>query len=217
MKRPRLRKRVLIPYFSGTNCEEETMQAFRNAGGNPKLLFLNDLLSGKKKITDCDLFCFPGGFSYGDYIDTGVIAATLIRDFILQLVEAKIPILAICNGFQVIMRAGVFGKGVTLTKNDSGTFCSRPIQHRVVTSNCIWTRDLEEALLVFPAAHGGGKVLARKNPNVALVYHGESPNGGAIAGICSDNGLIFGLMDHPERRPDNMDGQLIFRNGITAV
>jgi phosphoribosylformylglycinamidine synthase subunit PurQ / glutaminase len=214
MKKPK----VFIPYFPGTNCEEETMQAFRNAGGNPELIFLEDIRKGKKNITKCDIACFPGGFSYGDYVDTGIIAATLIKEFIFQLVEAHIPILGICNGFQVLMKAGVFGEGVTLTTNDSGTFCSRPIKHRVIeNANCVWTDGLEGKILTFPSAHGGGKVVYQNVPKVAMTYEGESPNGGEVAAICSNNGLILGIMDHPERPPDSEDGQLIFRNGIKAV
>lgn len=214
MKKPK----VFIPYFPGTNCEEETMQAFRNAGGKPELLFLNDLLKGKKRIIDCDAVCFPGGFSFGDYADTGIIAATLIREFIPQLVESEIPTIGICNGFQVLMRAGVFGEGVTLTTNDSGTFCSRPIKHCVIEyAGCVWTEGLDDKILTFPSAHGGGKVVCQTTPRVTLMYEGESPNGGFIAGICSKNGLIMGLMDHPERPPDSEDGQLIFRNGIKAA
>jgi phosphoribosylformylglycinamidine (FGAM) synthase-like amidotransferase family enzyme len=218
MRKIRSRKKIYVPYFPGTNCEEETMQSFRNAGGKPELLFLNDLLKGKKKITDCDIVGFPGGFSFGDYVDTGIIAAILIREFIPQLVEAKIPTIGICNGFQVLMRAGIFGKGVTLTTNTSGTFCSKPIRHRVLDGkNCLWLRGLEGQILTFPAAHGGGKVVHNRIPNIVMEYVDETPNGGIIAGICSDSGLIFGLMDHPERPPDGKDGQLIFRNGIKAT
>ncbi|MFA6974088.1 MAG: phosphoribosylformylglycinamidine synthase subunit PurQ [Parcubacteria group bacterium] len=211
------KKKVFIPYFPGTNCEVETMVAFENAGARPELLFLADLQKEKKKITDCDLICFPGGFSYGDYVDTGIIAATLMQDFMSQLVEAKIPALAICNGFQGVMRAGVFGKGVTLTTNDSGTFCSRPTDHLVVDSNCVWTKGLTGKVLPFPSAHGGGKVFRTKSPNIVLKYVSKSPNGGIIAGICSDNGLIFGLMDHPERALEDEEVQEIFRNGIRAA
>lgn len=216
---PMIKKTVSILYCPGTNCEEETLAAFKLAGGKPKLIFLNNIISGKKKITDCDVFCVPGGFSFGDYIDTGIVAATLIKDFMPQLIEAKIPTIGICNGFQILMRAGIFGKGITLTKNDSGFFCSKPVTHAVEKSNCLWTRNLREReIMQFPAAHGGGKVVItdkNKRPNIVLTYlRSKSPNGGHIAGICTDNGLVFGLMDHPERPYGNKDGQLIFRNGL---
>jgi phosphoribosylformylglycinamidine synthase len=212
-----MKKVISLLYSPGTNCEEETMEAFKLAGGKPKLVFLADILKGKKKITDCDIFCVPGGFSFGDHIDTGIIVATLMRDFFPQLLEAKIPTIGICNGFQILMRAGMFGKGITLTRNKSGVFCSMPVQHLFWKSNCIWTRGLEETLLSFPSAHIGGFLESRRDPTpqVAMVYSSESPNGGSIAGIFSNDGLVFGLMDHPERPYGNLDGQKIFRNGIS--
>ena len=213
----RLRKRVAVLYASGTNCEEETMAAIQLAGGNPLLLFMNDILKGRVRITDCDCFCVAGGFSGGDHIATGILVATLLADHFRRLVEARIPILGICNGFQALDRARLFGEGVTLARNDSEAFCSMPVKHRVETSNCIWTKGLEGRILSFPSAHGYGKVVGESKPNVVLTYASESPNGGFIAGICSDNGLIFGLMDHPERPYGNPDGLEIFRNGIKAA
>lgn len=211
---------VNIMYFPGTNCEQETVAAFELAGAQTQLVFVNDLLSGRTKITDCDICCFPGGFSFGDHIGTGVVAATLIRDHIPQLVEKNIPTLGICNGFQILMRAGVFCSDVTLTDNDSGVFCSRPVHHRILASDCVWTRGIEDVVLSFPCAHGGGKVIGVDRPasaTPALVYEGFSPNGGTIAGFTANDGLILGLMDHPERPYGNSDGQEIFRRGIQHV
>ncbi len=204
-------------YSPGTNCEDETLAAFNLAGASASLVFLNDIIQGKSKITDCDIFFFPGGFSYGDNVDTGIIVAVLIRDFIPELLNAKIPIIGICNGFQIMMRAGMFGQGITLTHNDSGLFCSRPTKHKVLNSTSIWTKGLSGEILSFPSAHQAGKVVGKKTPNTVLTYASESPNGGSIAGICSDDGLILGLMDHPERPYGNVDGQKIFRNGVSAV
>jgi len=104
-----MKKIIYLLYSPGTNCEEETMAAFDLAGGKASLVFLHDIVSGKVKIIDCDIFCIPGGFSYGDHIDTGIIVADLIKYFIPQLLAAQIPIIGICNGFQILMRAGVFG------------------------------------------------------------------------------------------------------------
>lgn len=206
---------VSIFYAPGTNCEEETMAAFQLAGAKTKLVLIHDLVSGKEKIADCDIAVLPGGFAEGDYIDTGIVTATVAGEFILELVEAKKFIIGICNGFQILARANVFGPNVTLTRNDCGKFVSRPILHKVVDSVCIWTAGLEGEILRFPSAHGGGKVVWRgEKPNVALIYASRSPNGGRIAGITSPDGLILGLMDHPERPWDNLDGQKLLRNGV---
>ena len=144
------------------------MAAFNLAGGKASLVFAKDITSGKSKITDCDVFCVPGGFTYGDYVDTGIIAAILIRDFFPQLLKVEIPTLGICNGFQILMRAGVFGKGITLTKNDSKVFCSHPILHKVEKSNCAWTKNLEREILAFPSAHQGGKLVHSVPLNIVM-------------------------------------------------
>lgn len=215
----RTRKWVSVLYCQGTNCEQETLAAFELAGARARLLFLADLLKGKVKITDCDLFCVPGGFSYGDYIKEGIVAAIMIQDFVPALILAKIPSIWICNGCQIGGRLRVFGQGVTLTRNISGVFCSRPVLHYVNRSNNVWTKGLEGQVLSFPSAHGGGRVVFQKFPKVAMCYYysAQSPNGGWIAAIGSEDGLALGIMDHPERPYGNPDGQKIFRNGLAAV
>jgi len=211
-------KKVFVFYWPGINCEEETMAAFRAVGADAQLVFVQDLISGKIKITDCDLFCFPGGFSYGDHIDTGIIAAVMIQEFIPALLEAKIPGIVICNGFQIAVRAGIFvDSNLALVQNDSGFFCSRPVSHLVESSNCLWTIGLESKILEFPAAHHGGKVVTFGEVNRVMCYVNRSPNGSEIAAITNDEGTILGLMDHPERPLGNKDGLKIFRNGIKAV
>lgn len=212
------RKLVSVLYCPGTNCEQETMAAFKLAGARAKLLFLADLLSGRARITDCDLFCVPGGFSYGDYIKEGIIAAIMIKDFMPALVEAEIPSLWICNGCQIGGRLRVFGQGVTLTKNVSGVFTSQPVKHLVQPSYNVWTRGLAGQTLAFPSAHGGGLVVCwTRRTSVVMTYASQSPNGGLIAALGSQDGLALGIMDHPERPYGNPDGQKIFRNGLAAV
>ena len=104
-----------------------------------------------------------------------------------------------------------------MTGNDSGFFCSRPILHNVQKSNCIWTAGLEGRILQFPSAHQGGKLVGKGSTNVAMTYQGISPNGGQVAAISTNNGFVLGIMDHPERPFGNKDGQLIFRNAISAI
>ena len=211
------RKWVSVLYCPGTNCETETMAAFKLAGAHARLLFLDDLLEGRKMITDCDLFCVPGGFSFGDYIKEGQVAAIMIEEFVPALTEAGIPSIWICNGFQIGGRLRVFGQGVTLTRNVSGVFCSQPVKHLVHVSKNIWTKGLEGQTLSFPSAHGGGLVVWEKPPRVAMSYVSRSPNGGLVAALSSQDGLALGIMDHPERPYGNEDGHLIFKNGVAAV
>lgn len=209
---------VNVLYSPGTNCEVETMEAFRLAGGDPHLVFLHDLREKRVRITDCDCFVVPGGFSFGDYPGTGVAVAEFLSDQFPLLVEQGIPTIGICNGMQILMQAGLFGENVAMTENDSGVFVSRMIRHRVLASNCVWTAGLDGHVLEFPAAHRYGKPSGDIGRlNVVMNYQSESPNGSSIAGICDDTGRVFALMDHPERPYDNPAGQAIFRNGLAAV
>ncbi len=213
-----MQKRVSILFAPGTNCHWESIEAFRIAGAKPQLVFLNDIIAGRVSITDCDIFFVPGGFSYGDHIETGAVVAILLRDFFPKLREAEIPVCGECNGFQILMRAGFFGSDITLTENDSGVFCSSPVLHRVHASNCIWTTGLEGKILAFPSAHHGGKIVGNtERLKPVMTYASPSPNGGEIAAICTENNRVFGIMDHMTRPYDNPDGQRIFRNVLAAV
>lgn len=211
------KKIIAIWYFPGTNCEMESMAACKLLGAKPKLVMVKDLIKRKVLVTDCDLVWFPGGFSGGDYISTGIIAASMIKNVMPEFLESGIPGLFICNGFQIGMRAKIFGPDLSLVTNDSGTFCSHPVSHFVERSNCLWTKGLEDRILGFPAAHGGGKVVGSGKKNVVMTYFGFSPNGGTIAALCNDAGNLLGIMDHPERPYGNKDGLEIIANGIKAV
>lgn len=211
------RKIVSVLFSPGTNCENETMEAVRQAGGDPKLVFLWDIYNRKECITDCDLLIVPGGFSFGDHLETGLSVATFLEDYFSLLVESKIPTLGICNGNQILVRAGLFGAGIAMVQNKSKVFCSRPIRHSILPSNCIWTKGLKDQSLTFPAAHGYGKFSGKvKEGNIVSVYDGASPNGGDIAMITDDSGRMAAIMDHPERPPDG-EGLEIFRCGLSAV
>ncbi|MDO8566054.1 MAG: phosphoribosylformylglycinamidine synthase subunit PurQ [Candidatus Moranbacteria bacterium] len=211
------RRRVSVLYAPGTNTEIETMEALRLAGGDPYLVFLKDIIKGKVRITDCSCFVVPGGFSYGDYPDTGVAVAELLREHLTLLADSGIPIIGICNGMQTLIRAGVFfGSGLAMAENESGDFVSRPVLHRVEDADCVWTRGLEGRVLVFPAAHRFGKLEGTGRVNVVMTYEGASPSGSKVAAICDDTGRVMAMMDHPERPPDSEQGLAIFRNGLTA-
>ena len=212
-----LPKKVSVLYSPGTNCEEEVMEAFRLAGGDPKLVFLRDLREGRERVIDCDCFVIPGGFSFGDYPDTGVAVAEFLGDVFQELAESQIPTIGICNGQQILVRAGVFGSDLMMAQNSSGRFVSRIYEHHVVPSNCVWTAGLQGQTLRFSAAHGYGKLVGSGSRNVVMKYGDDTPCGDNIAAICNDTGRIMAIMNHPERRPDNKDGLAIFRQGLKAA
>ncbi len=214
-----IRKKASVLYAPGFNCEEETMEIIRLAGGNPRLVFIDYILSGRQKITDCDLFSIPGGFSYGDHIDPGAIVALRLKEKFQELIEAGIVIGGNCNGNQVLVQLGIFGEKIAMDENDSGRFCSHPyIQHRVQPSNCVWTNGMEGEIITYPQAHRFGKYVGDlSGVQTVMTYEGFSPNGGKVAAICSDNGRIFATMGHPERNLGNSLCVKLYENALKAA
>lgn len=220
--------RVLILRAPGTNCDQETAFAFERAGGHAELLHINQLLADPTLISHYQIFCLPGGFSYGDDIAAGRILGNQIRHHLNdQLAEFKAAgklILGICNGFQILMKSGLLVDDVdgqppaTLAWNDSGRFEDRWVHLGVASDTCVFLRQVERMYL--PVAHAEGKFAVRDERvlnaldtagQLALVYcdaHGQTahdfpanPNGSqaAVAGLCDSTGRVFGLMPHPER------------------
>jgi len=217
--------RTLVIRVPGTNCDAETVFAFEQAGAVVSLVHVNQLIRGEQRLSDYQIMAIPGGFTYGDDIAAGKVLANELRlklgEDILRFVEAGGLILGICNGFQVLVKAGILPEPansnsplLTLATNDSGKFECRWVHLKVnKKSPCVFTTGIDSMYL--PVAHGEGKVVA--DPEIlpklnAVVYYtdekGDSqagyphnPNGsvGNIAGICDSSGRIFALMPHPER------------------
>ena len=222
--------KVAILRTDGTNCDEELAMAFRMAGGEPEMVHVNELLSDKKALEDYQMLALPGGFSYGDDVLSGkVLANELINrlsDQIYNFIEDDKLVLGICNGFQVLVRAGLLpwqmgpAEDVSLVYNDSGSFECRWVRLKVTESKCVFTRGLAGEVFDMPVAHGEGKLVVEdeavgerlaEEELVVVQYaddkgkitgkYPDNPNGSyaAIAGICNTSGRIFGLMPHPER------------------
>jgi len=216
--------RTLILRAPGTNCDQETAFAFEQAGSSVELAHVNQLVRRDKLISDYQILVVPGGFTYGDDISAGRILANELRlklgEDIKRFVEGGGLILGICNGFQVLVKAGILppsadgNPGLTLAGNDSSRFECRWVNLSVDRqSPCIFTKGISS--LYLPVAHGEGKVMAEAETlgrlKVVLRYADEkgntragypqNPNGSAdnIAGICDASGRIFALMPHPER------------------
>lgn len=217
--------KTLILRAPGTNCDTETLFAFEQAGSVVESAHINELVRREKSLSSYQIMVIPGGFTYGDDISAGKILANELRlklgEDIQRFVDDGRLILGICNGFQVLLKAGILPgfrdetrQLLTLAANDSGKFECRWVYLRInETSPCIFTRGISNMYL--PVAHGEGKVVAEpaviERLNVALYYtdgKGDieagypcNPNGSAnnIAGICDVSGRIFGLMPHPER------------------
>jgi len=217
--------RVNVLYVPGTNCQRETAAAFARVGADPRLVALSDLLAGGARLQDADIVCLPGGFAFGDHTGAGNIAGWFLKTRLReQLQECRgRPMMCICNGFQTAARAGIFGE-VSLAVNAGGTFHDEPRQpHVAVAENeSFWLDGLRGETLRFPCAHGEGRFLfdSRAGWAPALRYPpGANPDGSSedIAGITTDDGLVLGLMNHPERAPGSGLAMALFANAVAAV
>lgn len=215
---------VNLLYFPGTNCHAETVRAFERVGARAQLVFASDVVAGRSRLDGADVLCIPGGFSFGDHVGAGVIAALLVHARMAEQYQAcrQRPMLAICNGFQIALRLGAFGDGVALEANDSGTFRNVPEQpHRVLDTPSPWLAGLAGQTLRFPCAHGEGRFtyVDRAGWLPALAYpEGQNPDGSTddIAGVTTPDGLVLGLMNHPERAQTE-ETLAIFRNGLLST
>jgi phosphoribosylformylglycinamidine synthase I len=222
--------KTLVLRTAGSNCDYETVHAFQHVGSEVSLIHINQIVAGKTRLSNFQILAIPGGFTYGDDISAGKILANELKYKLTDQIENFISdgklIIGICNGFQVLVKAGLLpevnlsnGKQlVTLTNNDSGKFEDRWIYLKAVSKKCVFTRGIEK-LVYFPVAHAEGKFIPKdesllknlnRNDQIVFQYtnsNGEldgypwNPNGSIenIAGICDSTGRIFGLMPHPER------------------
>ena len=219
--------RVLVLHANGTNRDREAALACTLAGGQPEIVHLNQLFCGEKSVLDYAMLVVPGGFSYGDDLGAGTLAAFDLRHRLGGLLEQFVaegrPVLGICNGFQTLVKAGIlpggeFQRKVTLAPNDSGRFeCRWVTLAPNAASPSLFTRGLDD-LIACPVAHGEGRVVASDaatrdallaqglialtyvNPDGSPAAYPANPNGSAlgIAGLCNPQGNVLGLMPHPE-------------------
>lgn len=224
MKRPK----VCVLRAAGTNCDYETAFAFRYCQAEVHPLHINRLVLRKNNLLDYQILAIPGGFTYGDDIAAGKILANELKykfmEALKEFIEMGRLIIGICNGFQVLVKAGIlpgntnFEQEATLMINDSGKFEDRWVYLRRKQEKCVWTKNLPE-IIYLPVAHGEGKFVTkdkqvlerlRKNGQIVFRYCDEkgrlasypyNPNGSVdnIAGVCDETGRILGLMPHPER------------------
>ena len=242
--------RSLVLRAPGTNCDEETAAAWERAGAAVETKRLGELLDAPHLLDAYQILTFPGGFSYGDDLGAGRIFAgrigTVVGDALRRFHDRGGLLLGICNGFQVLVRAGLLPGAdsvASLTHNESGRFESRWVRLLPTPGLTPFLTDAEPIEL--PVAHGEGNYVAL-DPNagrVVLRYADASnhptdaypanPNGSknAVAGLCDATGRVFGLMPHPERHIDPLhhprwtrlgpksegDGLRIFRNAVEAV
>ncbi|OFZ22536.1 MAG: hypothetical protein A2X94_02735 [Bdellovibrionales bacterium GWB1_55_8] len=209
--------RALVLTGDGINCESETAVALRMAGFEAEIRHLNDLISEKIDLDRLSsryaALAMPGGFSFGDDLASGRVLALKIQCSLgwdlPKYASRGGLVIGICNGFQALIRMGVFGKDVSITHNVSGKFLDTWVKVAPAGTHCAWLRGV--GTMDLPVRHGEGRiVLATERRSEALgkmdragmlclKYEGN-PNGSEerLAGLCDATGRILGLMPHPE-------------------
>ncbi|MFA7286334.1 MAG: phosphoribosylformylglycinamidine synthase subunit PurQ [Patescibacteria group bacterium] len=225
---------VLIPWVTGVNSHEEKVAVVNAVGGRAEVVPIRVLLDGRRRLWEADLVLWPGGFSFGDHGGAGTVFAielqTRLRESVERCLERQVPMLGICNGFQVLVRAGLlpagdFSSGCTavLDRNRTGRFEHWRHTPVVLHGSSLWTKGLDGVEIEMPSAHGEG-YFQSQGPVVVTATYGSyegvitypaSPNGCPVAGICDETGRIMGMMPHPERGCEA--AWQIYRNGIEAV
>ncbi len=227
--------RIGVITFPGSLDERDAQRAIRIAGAEPVALW-----HGEHDLHGVDALVLPGGFSYGDYLRAGAIAS--VSPIMAEVIDAAhkgMPVLGICNGFQMLTEAHLLPGG--LIRNDHGHFIRRDQSLRVENADTAWTNGFENGdEIVIPLKNGEGGFIASEDEldrlegegRVTFRYLGVNPNGSLrdIAGITNERGNVVGLMPHPEHAvepgfgPDmtdamrsGVDGLTLFTSAIQAL
>lgn len=201
--------RIGVITFPGTLDDVDASRAVRLAGAEAVELWHAD-----EDLKNVDAVVVPGGFSYGDYLRAGAIAS--IAPAMNAVVEAAgrgTPVLGICNGFQILQEAGLLPGA--LTRNEGLHFVCRDIYLEVENKDTPWTQGIETDRIYVPTKHGEGRfqaddeTLKKLEDSGRVVFrYAENHNGSrnSIAGVCSENGRVVGLMPHPEHAVEELTG-----------
>jgi len=221
--------KAVVLRAAGINCDSETEYALELAGAETERVHINRVIEDKGLPEQFQILVIPGGFSYGDDVAAGKILANQIvhhlSDAVRKFIDDGKLVLGICNGFQVLVKAGILPgnvpgfrqESVTITYNDSGKFEDRWVYLSPETEKCVFIERGRRIYL--PVAHGEGKVVTkdaqtleqlRAEGHIAFKYVDEdgnegeypvNPNGSmaSVAGLCDSTGRVMGLMPHPER------------------
>lgn len=218
--------KAAVVVFPGSNCDRDLAVAFRLAGMDVSMVWHKET----ELPEETDIVGVPGGFSFGDYLRCGAIAARApIVSSLIRHAERGGFVLGICNGFQVLTEAGLL-PGV-LMRNAALKFVCRTVGLRVATTDSAFTRGYEpDETIRIPVAHHDGNytvgtdeiVRLKGEDRIAFTYD-EPVNGSSeqIAGVLSENRRVLGLMPHPERASEvqhpSQDGAPLFRSLVHAL
>ncbi|HSP68271.1 MAG TPA: phosphoribosylformylglycinamidine synthase subunit PurQ [Bryobacteraceae bacterium] len=215
-----------VVVFPGSNCDHDAWYAVSGNLGHQAEFIWHDSTS----LGNADAVILPGGFSYGDYLRCGAIAKfSPVMSAIKKFAQNGGLVLGICNGFQILVESGLLPGA--LLRNRNLRFVCRPVTLRIETANtpftCAATRG---QLMKVPVAHGEGCYFADQRTldmleaeDRVVVRYLDNPNGSLrdIAGICSEQRNVMGMMPHPERASDPLlgstDGRVILESMVRSM
>ena len=210
--------RVIVLRTAGTNCDKETAFAFEEAGARAELVHINQLSDSEKELSDYHILAIPGGFSYGDDIASGKILANELKFNIKEdikkfILEGKL-IIGICNGFQILVKAGLLPNLAgdfktiesTLTLNDSAKFEDRWVYLKRVQGpgsrvQCVWTKGINK-IIYLPIAHGEGKFIPKDKKTLERL----KKEGLVVFEYVDEKGLKKGFPYNPNGSIENIAG-----------
>ena len=216
---------VLLP---GLNRDRDMIAAIEKISGQrPLTVWQTDT-----EVPPVDLIVVPGGFSYGDYLRCGAIAARMpVMRAVREQAERGVRVLGVCNGFQILLETGLLPGA--LMRNASLKFVCREVRLEVTNAGTVFTRRYREGQIIrCPVAHHDGnyfadeQTLARIEGNGQVVFRyaeGANPNGSIndIAGIINENGNVLGIMPHPENLIEDAhggtDGRALFESVLEVA
>lgn len=222
--------RIGIVVFPGSNCDKDVYQIL-SSFQNVRVDFI---WYTKDKLQGYDAIVIPGGFAYGDRLRAGIIAAhSPVITEIKKMAVQGIPILGICNGFQILVECGLLD-GALMTNRSLRFVCrwtTLKVENRRTPFTCLFKKNQTIRL---PIAHGQGRYVVnnlvekrlKRKHQLIMRYFGDDPNGSTynIAAICNEEGNVMGMMPHPERASertmpsfdsmDSIDGLTIFKSLI---
>lgn len=211
--------------FPGSNCDLDMYHAVKDELGEEAEYVWHDATD----LSKFDAVLLPGGFSFGDYLRTGAIArfSPVMKQVIKAANEGK-PVLGVCNGFQILLEAGLLPGAMIRNKNLK--FICETVHLKVINNQTMFTASyhLGEKISI-PIAHGEGNYYCdeqtllklKENNQIVFTYSGKNPNGSIsdIAGIVNERGNVLGMMPHPERAVDSLlgrtDGLKLFKSIVT--
>ena len=227
--------KAAVIVFPGSNCDRDMQVALRDAmGSEPAMIW-----HGDSEMPDVDLITIPGGFSFGDYLRAGCMAAkSPIMKEVVDRATKGVPVLGVCNGFQILTESGLLPGA--LMRNAALKYVCRDVNLKVATNDTVFTGQYTpDQLIRIPIAHHDGNYFADEKTlktledtdRIAFHYCDETgvvtdaanPNGSqlGIAGIFNEHKTVLGMMPHPERLADpelgGSDGRPMFEGLVQAL